>query len=393
MNLSLQGIRVIELTTMITGSLAGMMLADLGADVIKVERPGGGDPFRAHRGAGMSPYFLAYNRNKRSIVLDLTREHSRQVFETMLDEADVLIENFRPGVLARLGYESALLRERWPRLVVCSITGFGPDGPKAKEPAYDAVAQAASGLSSLFLTDPPILTGPSLSDNVTGIFASHGILAALLHRERTGEAQHVSTNMLDSSIYLTPDSFLQNTLLGVPAGPLMRVQASQSYVVKCSDGRLVSIHLSSQEKFWNALCAALHQESWRTDPRFDTREKRIDGYLSFAAELQSVCDALTSEALCSSLLASDIPHSLVKSLPEVLQDDQVRHLGTFERVELPDGRSYVAARLPVAFDGTRENQPLVIAPDLNEHGDQIVSDLDIDSDIRTAWLEEIQGKD
>ncbi len=229
----LEGVKVLESTTMITGSLAGSMLGDLGASVIKVENPKGGDPFRVFRGEAYSPHFRAYNRNKKSIALDLRSAQGREIYLELAAEADVLIENFRPGVMDRLDLGLEVLRETNPRLVVCSITGFGADGPYKDRPAYDAVAQAVSGMSSLFLGDDVQLTGPTIVDNMTGINACYGVLGALFERERTGKARRVEVNMLESAIAFMPDPFLNASIMGVEPGPLMRVTASQSYAVRC----------------------------------------------------------------------------------------------------------------------------------------------------------------
>jgi crotonobetainyl-CoA:carnitine CoA-transferase CaiB-like acyl-CoA transferase len=387
----LSGIRVVELTTMITGPLAGMMLADLGADVVKVEAPGGGDPFRSFRGGDHSPYFLAYNRNKRSIALNLRAPAGRQIFERLLHDADVLIENFRPGVLGRLGFPPERLRADYPRLILCSISGFGMDGPYADRPAYDAVAQAVSGVSSLFLGDEAQITGPTIADNLTGLFACYGILGALVERERTGWARHVDTNMLDSTIAFTPDTFLQHTLLGVEPGPLMRVQASQSYAVRCGDGRLLSIHLSSQDKFWRACAEAFDRPDWIDDPRFDDRAKRVDNYRLLAGELNAAAGRAPRSHWIARLTERDVPNGPVQSLPEVIADPQVRHLGTFADVSHPTRGPYKTVRRPVRFDGSRDDQPLGVPPAFNADGEAIVAGLVLDEATRSSWRREIQA--
>jgi crotonobetainyl-CoA:carnitine CoA-transferase CaiB-like acyl-CoA transferase len=188
----LRGVRVVELGTMITAPLAGMMLADLGADVIKIERPDGGDPFRSFRGGLYSPHFIAFNRNKRSVTLDLQTETGKASLLALLREADVLLDNYRPGVMDRLGFSAETIRTEYPKLIWCSITGFGPAGPYANRPAYDAVAGALSGLASVTL-DPekPAASGPTIADNVTGMYAAYGILGALYEREKTGRGRRI----------------------------------------------------------------------------------------------------------------------------------------------------------------------------------------------------------
>jgi formyl-CoA transferase len=169
----LAGVRIVELTAMITGPLAGTLLADLGAEVIKVENPQDGDPFRSFRGGSYSPYFCTYNRNKKGVTLNLKGALGKEAFLKLIETADALIVNFRSGVMERLGLGVERLREVNPRLIVCSITGFGESGPYAERPAYDAVGQALSGISSLLLGADAQITGPSIADNLTGMYASY----------------------------------------------------------------------------------------------------------------------------------------------------------------------------------------------------------------------------
>src|SRR5688572_16970515 len=216
----LDDVRVIELTTMITGPLAGMLLDDLGASVVKIENPDGGDPFRYFRGGLYSGHFIAYNRNKRSLSLDLRSPRGKEILLDLVKRADVLIDNFRHGVLDRLSFSDDSLREANPRLIHASITGFGRDGPYANRPSYDAVAQSLSGVLSQFV-DPqsPQVGGPTLSDNITGFYCAYGILGALHERERTGKGRRIETSMLEATIAFAPDAFVNHKRYGVPVGP------------------------------------------------------------------------------------------------------------------------------------------------------------------------------
>jgi len=381
----LAGVRILESTTMITGPLAGMMLADLGADVIKVENPDGGDPFRSFRGGKYSPYFFAYNRNKRSIALDIRSEEGKKLFKGLVAQSDVLIENSRPGVFARLGLGADELRRINPKIIVCSISGFGPSGPYKDRPAYDAVAQALAGVSSLCFYGEPQITGPTIADSVTGIFAAYGILGALYERAMTGVARTLDVNMLDSTVAFLPDPFLTTTMLNIEPGPLMRVQASQSYAVTCSDGKMIAVHMSSQDKFWKGCTESFNCAHLTTDPRFDTRAKRVDNYIDLAAEFRKAALSQPREFWMARLAARDVPHAPVNNLLEVIQDPQVRHLGTFADMQHPVCGSYKTVRRPVRYDGARDDQPLNLPPEFNADGAAILRELGASQAEIAAW--------
>ena len=381
----LQGIKVVEATTMITGPLAGMLLADLGAEVMKIEHPNGGDPFRTFRGKDHSPHFLAYNRNKKSIALDIRSEQGKEILFRLIRNADVFIENFRPGVMERLGLGRTVLAEHNPRLIYCAISGFGPTGPYKERPAYDAVAQALAGTSSLFFHGKPVITGPSISDNLTGMYASYGILAALVERGTTGRGRAIDVNMLEATMSFMPDPFLAHTMLGLPAEPLMRSRASQSYALQCADGKVLSIHMSSQEKFWRAVLEAFGAQDLAKDPRFKDRAGRVDNYLELADELRKVAATATRDHWMERLEANDVPYAPVNSLSEVMADPQVRHLGSFHEMQHPERGAYQTIRRPVYFDGARDDQPLTLPPNLNADGEQILCDLGYGKSEIDSW--------
>lgn len=371
----LAGIKVVELTAMITGPLAGTLLADLGAEVIKVENPKEGDPFRAFRGGTYSPYFCTYNRNKKGITLNLKGELGREAFLKLLETADVLIVNFRSGVMERLGLGIESLRKRYPGLIVCSITGFGESGPYADRPAYDAVGQALSGISSLFLGSDAQITGPSIADNLTGMYASYGILGALFDRTRTGEGRTIQLNMLESTIAFISDPFANYSMAGVKPDPLMRVRASQSYALRCADDSLVAVHMSSPQKFWLGLLSALERPDLASDARFSERAGRLENYEELAIELNKTSRTKPREYWISRLVEYDVPHAPVLTLPEVMQDEQVKHLSTFTDVKHLVHGSQRMIRRPVLYDGQRVDQPLNPAPDLGEHSQEVLAEL------------------
>jgi crotonobetainyl-CoA:carnitine CoA-transferase CaiB-like acyl-CoA transferase len=377
---TLEGVRIVELTTMITGPLAGQLLADLGAAVIKVENRDGGDPFRNYHGGNYSGHFLSYNRNKRSITLDLRTERGKQILLDLIRRADVLIDNFRPGVLDRLGFTAETLTAENPRLIHASITGFGSDGPYRDRPSYDAVAQALSGVLCQFV-DPeaPQPAGPTLSDNISGYYLAYGVLAALFERERTGKARRVETSMLEATIAFAPDAFINHKRFGLDIGPLTRVSTSQSYAFRCQDGGMVAIHLSNQPKFWQGLLNALERPDIGRDPRFADRGDRIRNYRELRDELAKAFLTRPRAEWEQRLQAEDVPYAPVLKPAEVFDDPQVRHLDSFYAVPHPTEGEVCGVNPPVFLDGTR---PGTIAPPptLGEHTDAVLTELGLSAE-------------
>ena len=374
----LKGVRVIELGTMITAPLAGMMLADLGAEVIKVEHPDGGDPFRSFRGGFYSPHFVAYNRGKRSVKLDLRSAAGRDAFSRLLARADVLIENYRAGVMERLGLGASALSAVNARLIHCSITGFGASGPYSGRPAYDSVGLALSGIASLLL-DPanPQACGPTIPDNATGMFACYGILGALYDRERTGRGRRVEVNMLEAAIAFIPDPFANYTQMKIANDPLTRVASSHSFAFRCADGKLVAAHLSSQPKFWEGMLTAIGRPDLGADPRFASREQRITNFALLTRALGEVLATKPRAAWMTLFEANDVPFAPVHDIADVLDDEQVKHLETFRTLTHPTEGPLTAIRRPVRIDGGRDGSDLP-APTLGEHTDQVLKELGYD---------------
>jgi crotonobetainyl-CoA:carnitine CoA-transferase CaiB-like acyl-CoA transferase len=363
---TLAGIRVVEQGTFITGPCAGMMLADLGADVIKIESPEG-DPYRAYQGGRYSPHFQAYNRNKRSLVLDMKQAPDCELFRTLIRDADVYIQNFRPGTAERLGAGCAELLKLNPRLVYCSISGFGSSGPYTERPSYDSVAQALSGFLSVVVDyRSPQFLGPALADAITGLYASQGILSALVQRGRTGRGCHVEVSMLEAMAHFAVEPFAAFFALGQTPSSADRPRLAQAYILRTADGRLIAIHLSSLEKFWKGLVAALEAPELGTDPRFNPRERRIAEYETLRQELDARFSRAPLAHWVERLRAEDVPHAAVNRIDEVVQDPQVRHLGLVVPVE-PAHAATQSVRGALQFDGARARS-VRAAPLLDEHG-------------------------
>jgi formyl-CoA transferase len=340
---ALEGIQVLELASYVTGPYAGVLLADMGAEVIKVEEPTHGDAFRGWDENTYSSNFASLNRNKKSVALDLRNEAERAQLLRLVATADVLIENYRPGVAERLGFGYEEVRQRNPRLVYCSITGFGRDGPYRDWPGYDTVGQAMSGLLSLLTDlDDPKPMGISFSDHLTGVFACYGILGALMARTRTGEGQRVETSLLQASVAFTGENSARYFATGRVPDRATRTHQAQVYAFVAGDGLPFVVHLSSPPKFWEGLVKAVERPELATDPRFAKRPDRQRHHDTLHDELQRSFRGAPRKDWLERLRANDVPCAPLNRMDEVYADPQVQHLGmrvgmdhpTFGRIEL-----------------------------------------------------------
>jgi crotonobetainyl-CoA:carnitine CoA-transferase CaiB-like acyl-CoA transferase len=373
----LAGVRVVEHGTFITGPAAAMLLADLGADVIKVEQPAG-DPFRAFRGGLYSPHYQTYNRNKKSVTLDTRQAGDLARFEALVADADVYIQNFRPGVAEKIGAGEARLRELNPRLIYCAISGFGPDGPAAARPSYDTVAQAASGFLKLLVNPAnPRVVGPALADAITGFYAAYGILGALYEREKHGTPQgrRVEVSMFEAMTHFNLDAFTHLFSEGEVMGPFSRPSVSQSYVLPCADGKWIALHMSSPPKFWEGLANAIERPTLFDDPRFATREARITHQPELIELLSTIFRGRERAEWCRRLEALDVPYAPVYDTNEVPDDPQAKHLQLFVDAPhpgQPPGGRWRTVRSPVSFDGERALD-VTAPPLLGDHNEMLRS--------------------
>lgn len=371
----LEGIRVLDQGTFITGPAAGMLLADMGAEVIKVEQPGNGDPFRAFKGGLYSPHFQTYNRNKKSITLNTKEPEDLAVLDELVLSADVYIQNFRPGAADRLNVGESRLRALNPKLVYCAISGFGQTGPAANRPAYDSVAQAASAFLGLLINpENPRVVGPAIADAVTGFYAAMGIMGALFDRSRTGEGALVEVSMLEAMCHFNLDAFTHYYSAGEVMGPYSRPSVSQSYVMKCGDGKWIALHMSSPEKFWQGLARAIQRENLFDDPRFCDRNARIENQETLIQVLSDIFSTQDRPEWCRRLEAEDVPHAPMYDTSEALNDPQAKHLGILVEGRHEQMGAFQTVRTPLTFNGQRE-QSVVPPPVLGEHNAQIVAPL------------------
>ncbi|NBB25650.1 CoA transferase [Porphyrobacter sp. SLTP] len=359
----LAGVTVLEMGTFITGPAAGMLLADLGADVIKVEQPGTGDPFRSFKGELYSPHFQTYNRNKRSITIDPKKESDLLVLDRLVADADVFIQNFRPGVAARLNVDAERLQGINPALVYASISGFGSEGPERDRPAFDTVAQAASGFLRLLVNpEHPRVVGPAIADAMTGFYTALGILAALNERHLTGKGRVVETSMFEAMCHFNLDDFTHLLSADQVMGPYSRPHVSQSYVFQCADGKWLALHMSSPPKFWENLAVAVGQPDMLSLPAFESRDARIAHYEDVVAFLAPIFATQTRDHWTAELTRLEVPNSRVYDSAEVLATEQAKVLGI--EVSDPNGPmgTFRTIRFPLSFDGERMDS--VTAPPL-----------------------------
>jgi len=351
--LPLSGVTVLEMGTFITGPCAGMLLADLGARVIKVEQPGTGDPFRAFKGTLYSPHFQTYNRNKQSITLDTRDAADLAAFDDLVRGADVFIQNFRPGVAKKLGVDWDRLRSLNEALVYASISGFGSTGPDAARPAFDTVAQAASGFLRL-LVNPrhPRVVGPAIGDAMTGFYTAQGVLAALYQRQQTGRGRLVETSMFEAMCHFNLDDFTHLFAAGQVMDAYSRPHVSQSYVFQCSDGLWLALHMSSPPKFWENLSVAVEQPSMLALPAFATRDSRIAHYDDVVAHLAPLFAGRPRAEWLARLRDLEVPSAAVATSAEVLENDQAKHLQLEVSAPGPMGE-FRTIRSPLSFDGQR----------------------------------------
>lgn len=372
----LTGLKVLDLTRVVSGPFCTMLLADFGADVIKVEAPEG-DPSRVTGilGAGENPYFVNLNRNKRTITIDLKQERGKEVVRRMARASDVLVENFRPGVMDRLGLGYSTLRTLNPRLIYAAITGFGKTGPYHDRPAFDFIAQAMSGFMSLNgdQSMPYLRVGIPISDTIAGVYLAFAILAALRERDRTGRGQEVQTAMVDALISMftfAAGAYFSTGRLPPRNGNDHMVVAPYG-LFNASDGPIAIA--PSTEKNWQQLCSALKLEHLMTDPRFDSAEKRRAHRSEINARVQSVIIGCTQDEWIARLNQAGVPCGTVNNLAQAFSDPQVRHQEMVLESPQPNGPVKMPG-FPIKLSNTpaRLRRP---SPQVGEHTREVLHEL------------------
>ena len=364
----LSDITVIDLTRLLAGPYATMVLADLGARVVKVEHSGRGDDARqvGPFAGGRSVYFESLNRGKESRALRLDDPADRREFERLLDEADVLVENFRPGVMERLGYGWESLHARRPRLIYAAVSGFGRTGPYTERPAYDLVVQAMGGLMSL--TGPaggtPVRAGASIGDIAAGLFAAVGVLSALHDRGRTGEGQLVDIAMLDCQVAILENAIARYGATGEAPGPLGARHPSITPfdVFEAADGPLVIA--AGNDALFARLCGALGREGLAADERFADNRRRTENADALAAEIGAVLAGGSAAEWLERLTAAGVPCGPINDVAAVVDDPGVRARNMIVSVDLPDGTTVEMAGNPVKLSAHDDPAVRAAAPGL-----------------------------
>ncbi len=348
-HMPLEGIRILEIGGYISLPLGTSLLCSLGAEVVKVERPVVGEDFRRGANAG-SPYFRQYNHGKRSLAVDLKTPEGLELVKSLVPRFDVVLENLRPGKIDAIGLGEDVCRELRPDVVFGSVTGFGASGPLANRPAYDTIGHAFGGLYSIWGEQGhPQLAGGLSADLITGITTATGVLAALFGRERTGEGQRLETSIMEAVSVLTTDSITQRFELGYDPTRTSRHPQAQNFCVPTADGKFIAVHLSSSQKFWQALCRAMERPDLAEDPRFAEYRAREANYFELAPIVEHQFSTRTNEHWEQVLIAHDVPFAPVLSISGYLQNEQIRHL---EIVDVQDD-GLALVRAPWLFDGER----------------------------------------
>ena len=372
----LSGVRVLDLTRVVAGPYCSMFLGDLGAEVVKVEQPGAGDDTRGWGppfAGGESAYYLCINRNKQSLTLDLKSKRAVELLRDLVKAADVIIENFRPGTMERLGLGEKELRELNPRLIYASLTGFGADGPMSDWPGYDLIVQAWGGLMSITGTPEgePVKVGVAIIDLVAGLMLGKAVAAALFAREKIGVGQRIDTSLLEAEV-ASLINVGSNYLVGGKV-PTRWGNAHPNIVpyqnFQTADGYLV-IGVAS-EVIWKRFCEAVGQRDLINDPRFADNSKRVENRSELIAILSKTFLQRRNDAWFKSLTDAEVPCAPVQTIDQVFQAPQVLQRGMLIEVDHPTAGKVRMAGIPVKFSVTPASVRMP-PPLLGEHNDAIL---------------------
>lgn len=381
-NLPLSGVRVLDFSHAAAGPFASMFLADMGAEVIKVEKTGAGDGARSmgvpmpSSGGQQSDYSVGLNRNKRAISVDMATPEGRDIIHALTQECDIVLQNFRPGVMNRLGIGFEDLRKLRPGLIFCSISAFGSDGPWSGRPANDIIMQSVSGLMGITgeVGGGPVRIGAPISDYTTGLFALSGVLAALYRREAYPEGQHIEVSMLESSLNIMCNYIPSVATLGVKVPRVGRAHATivpyQAFL--CADGEYVMVGAFTRA-FWQRLATVLGHAEWLEDPRFSSNGRRLTNREALIAEMEAIFATQPRDHWIALLEQADVPVGPVLELHDAIRSEQVVHNGSL--ITVGEGEDqYQVVRNPIRVAAWGES-PTGAPPALGADTTAILSDI------------------
>ncbi|MDO8473713.1 MAG: CaiB/BaiF CoA-transferase family protein [Dehalococcoidia bacterium] len=374
----LQGIRVLDLSRILSGPFCTMLLSDLGAEVVKVERPGSGDPARilGPRVGEDSAYFISVNRGKKSITIELSRKEGQALVRAMAPSFDVLVENFMPGTMAKFGLDFTQLSQVNPRLVYASISGFGQDGPYADRPALDIIIQAMGGIMSVTGESPdrPMRPGASLGDSTAGSFAALAVMSALWQRNSTGKGQHIDMSMLDCQVTMMENAFSRYFATGQVPGPLgtRHPAAAPFQAFRASDGNFVVALITDDGDTWRRFCIAIGRADLGEDNRFTTNSGRNNNVALLAVILEDIFGREPVSHWIGRMTEAGIPCGPVNDIKAVSEDPQIKHRNMLTAIPHESAGDWRVANTPFRFSEARTG-PAGPSPRLGEHTMQVLS--------------------